>query len=211
MLRAWEPRTTSILAVLVSLALGAWLAVALESGPKAVAGPIGGSSLFLGASQGVPVAFDPVLLPPVAAPRPFALQAAPRGPCVPAFVDLVNGETVITDAVRMKHVWRLLFKTPLNPTLFDFDTSFVVLMGGGLLHPDFGFDITSVDQFEATFTSGGRFAENYLESALAVVGTTFLPGPPPKPADDVYKVAAVIIPNQFLDDIVFNRQVFALP
>ena len=84
-------------------------------------------------------------------------------------------------------------------------------MGGGLLHPDFGFDITSVDQFETTFTSGGKFAENYLESALAVVGTTFLPGPPPKPADDVYKVAAVIIPNQFLDDIVFNRQVFAAP
>ncbi len=205
-----EPRMRSTLAVLVSLALGAWLAVALESGPKAVAGPIAGSSLFLGASPGVPVAFDPVLLPPVAGPGRPALATARPDPCVPAFAHLVSGETVITDDVKMKQVWSLLFDAPF-PTLFDFDTTFVVLMGGGLLHPDFGFEITSVDEFQATFTSGGLSPETYLETALAVVGTTLLPGPPPKPADDVYKVAAVIIPNQYLDDIVFNRQVFAAP
>ena len=211
MLRAWEPRMRSTLAVLVSLALGAWLAVSLQSGPKAVAGPVGGGSLFLGASQGVPIPFVPVALPPVAAGSRAELQVPPPPAGLATFADLVNGETVITSEVELKHAWRLLFDAPLGPTLFDLDSSFVVIMGGGLLHPTFGFEITSVDEFQATFTSGGPFRENYLETALAIVGTTFLPGPPPGEMAPVYKVAAVCIPNQYLDDIVFNRQIFAAP
>ena len=107
----------------------------------------------------------------------------------------------------MEYVWHRLFRAPYDPSQFDFDSSFVVLMGNGLQHPEFGFEITSVEQFTATFHSDAT----YLEYPLAIVGTEILPGAKPPTMDPVYKLSAVKIANDFMGDVIFSRQVLALP
>ncbi|MCP3906292.1 MAG: hypothetical protein GY715_21935 [Planctomycetes bacterium] len=190
------------------------------------AGVIGGDPSFVGAAAGIPVEFDVVPLPPVtggpgpspgaitpAAPS-FGIEATPRDPAcpfAPTFGELVTGETIITSSAQMRAVWSRLFDTPYPSASFDFNTSYVVLMGGGLMHPWFGFEIAAVDEFEATFADGGPFPTNYLEYPLAVVAVTTFPGVKPPPMDPVHKVSAVRIPKTFLRDVIFNRQDSALP
>jgi hypothetical protein len=123
----------------------------------------------------------------------------------------VNGETIITSEAQMRHVWRRLFAVPYDAGLFDFDRDFVVLMGGGFVHPAIGFQITVVERFEATLEDAYGLPDTYVEPALAVVGTTILPGPPPREEDFVYRIAAVRVAQSQLDDILFHRQVLALP
>ncbi|MHC5114374.1 MAG: hypothetical protein ACYTGP_08100 [Planctomycetota bacterium] len=188
------------------------------------AGEIGGMPTFVGATSGIPVEFFAVPLPPVSiGPGPGAKapagpsvghETAPRAdacPFAPTFNDLVTGETVITTDAQMRDAWSRLFDEPYAPALFDFDTSYVVLVGGGAMHPWFGFEIAAVEEFEATFTDGGPFPTNYLEYPLAVVAVTTLPGVKPPPLDPEYKVSAVRIPIAQRRDLVFNRQVLALP
>jgi hypothetical protein len=79
------------------------------------------------------------------------------------------------------------------------------------MHPAFGFEITNVEVFHSTFSGPPEFPVTYDEASLAVVATTFLPGPKPPEEDPVYKVAAVRAPLPHLDHIVFNRQTVALP
>ena len=168
----------------------------------------GGQPNFQGATEGIPVSFDVVPLPPVTATSVAAsLTQTSGGPFVPSFAQLVSGETVITSNAEMEFVWHRLFREPYDPSLFDFDSSFVVMMGNGLQHPYFGFEITNVEQFTATFQSDAT----YLEYPLAIVGTEILPGPKPPPKDPVYKLSAVKIANEFVGDIIFSRQVLALP
>lgn len=177
--------------------------IGIEVGAK-----IGGQPNFQGATEGIPVGFDVVLLPQVAATQFAAsLTQTSAGPFVPSFAQLVSGETVINSNAEMEFVWHLLFREPYDPSLFDFDSSFVVMMGNGLQHPDFGFEITSVEQFTATFQSDAT----YLEHPLAIVGTDILPGAKPPSMDPVYKLSAVKIANDFMGDVIFSRQVLALP
>ncbi len=168
----------------------------------------GGQPNFQGATAGVPVEFEIVPLPPVAGtPAGESLTHASAQPFVPGFARLVSGEIVITSNAEMEYVWHRLFRAPYDPSQFDFDSSFVVMMGNGLQHPFFGFEITDVEQFTATFQSG----DTYLEYPLAIVGTAILPGPKPPPKDPVYKLSAVQIANDFRGDVIFSRQVLALP
>lgn len=162
---------------------------------------------FVGASAGNPIPFDVVPLPPVMESPHNDPPAPVHQPFIPSFGQLVNGEIVIRSHQEMRHVWRRLFDVPYNASLFDFDSSFVVMMGNGLNHPGFGFDITDVEQFEAMFEGHGT----YLEYALAIVGTATLPGPPPPPKDPVYHVSAVRIARDYSGDILFSRQVLAAP
>ncbi len=168
----------------------------------------GGQPNFQGATEGIPIDFDVVTLPPVTAtPVAMSLTQTSAGPFVPSFAQLVSGETLITSNAEMEYVWHRLFHEPYDPSQFDFDSSFVVMMGNGLQHPYFGFEITNVEQFTATFQSG----DTYLEYPLAIVGREILAGPKPPPKDPVYKLSAVRIANDFMGDVIFSRQVFALP
>lgn len=167
-----------------------------------------GQPNFQGATAGIPVNFEIVPLPPVAGtPAGESLTQTSDRPFVPGFVQLVSGEIVITSNAEMEYVWHRLFRAPFDPSQFDFDSSFVVMMGNGLQHPFFGFEITDVEQFIATF----QREDTYLEEALAIVGTEILAGPEPPPMDPVYKLSAVKIANDLLGDIIFSRQVLALP
>lgn len=186
------------------------LLAAAFSGPGQVfAGAGGPASNFLGAGAGSPIAFDLIKLPAVIVAIGAPAVSFHNNPFAPDFETLVQGETVITTQRQMHYVWSRLFGIPFDPELFDFDNTFVVLMGNGLQHPAYGFEITNVEQFEGSFVS--EMNDVYLEHALAVVATEFLPGPPPKPADPIYMVSAVTINKQFLGDILFSRQVFAAP
>lgn len=168
----------------------------------------GGQPNFQGATEGIAVDFEVVPLPLVAGSPGAAFHAQESGrPFIPSFAQLVSGEIVITSNAEMRHVWHRLFHEPYDPSQFDFDSSFVAMMGNGLQHPYFGFEITDVEQFTATFQSG----DTYLEYPLAIVGTETLPGPKPPPMDPVYKLSAVKIANDLLGDIIFSRQVLALP
>lgn len=196
-------------------------AVPVAPGRAPSTGPV---ASFLGAGEGLPIPYETLTLPaviigphndPPLVADPTSRTSDHLIPCgdgfIPTFDELVTGETIITNDAAMAHIWNRLFTTPYDPNLFDFQDTFAVLMGGGLMHPWFGFEISSVEQFESTFTSGTPIPEIYAEPALAIVATTILPGVPPPPKDDVYKVAAVSIPRAHLDDIIFNRQVLALP
>lgn len=203
----------------------AGLAVAATVLSGAVAGIIGGFPAFEGASAGVPVPFTPVVLPAVSdtAQPSAALEAdgmvmgasvAARDaarPFQPTFAALVTGETVITTDAQMRSVWETLFDTPYPAQVFDFRDEFVVLMGGGAMHPWFGFDIAAVDRFDATWSDGGPFPTTYIESGLAVAAVTTLPGVKPEPMDPEFKVSAVRIDRTHLAEVLFNRQVFAAP
>ena len=176
----------------------------------AIGGPLrGDSSHLLGGSAGAPVAFELLTLPPVVLGwhnDPASLQ---RCAFAPTFDDLVSGETVITSEAQMKHVWRRLFAEHFDPSLVDFERDFVVLMGGGFLHPMIDFRISSVELFEVTFEN--ELLETYVNSSLAIAGTTYLPGPPPPKMDPIPRVSAVTVSRQYLGNTIFSRLVIAFP
>ena len=193
--------------------VGMAIAATLSSETVSARGPT--TSAFLGASPGVAVPFETVPLPPVPNPfpvsYPFITAIGSRGPFDPTFEQFVTGDFVIRTEAQMRFVWQTLFNVPYKGKLFDFDSSFVVLMGDGLSDPSFGFDICHVETFDATFANVNKFDEPTIQPGLVVVGVTFLPGPPPPPADPIYHVAAVKISNQFFSDILFHRETFFAP
>ena len=128
---------------------------------------------------------------------------------VPTFDELISGETLITNEAQIKHIWRRLFAAPYDSRFVDFEQDFVVLMGGGFLHPMYEFRISSVELFEVTFET--EFLETFVDSSLAIAGTTYLPGPPPPEMDPIPHLSAVRISRQFLGNAVFSRLVNAAP
>lgn len=171
-------------------------------------------SSFLGAPAGVAVAFTEVALPvvdktpPAVPPKPVAAKSA----FAPKFDDLVNGNTVITTEKQMKEVWRALFKTPYDATLFDFQNDFVVMMGGGAMSLG-GFGISSVESVDAQWSDAGGFGgfgggSFAVEPFLAVTSTLFLPGVMPiDPPSPTWRVSAVRVSKSAFADVVFHRSV----
>jgi hypothetical protein len=226
-------RTGSVLRSIALLAPIALAAAVLAPLATEVEANLLGGAVFRGATAGTPVPFDPIALPPVVvgasndqgsmfglepggSDEALSRSAGQFGhpavdPFRPEFDELVSGMTVVTTDAQMNAVWNRLFDVPYNAALFDFETSFVVIVGGGLMHPFFGFEVTAVERFESTFSGPNGFGETYLEEALAMVATTFLPGPKPPEEDPVYKIGAVEIAFADRDDVVLNRQVLALP
>ncbi len=205
-------RTNSARTALAAIALFAF--AACLSGPDgATAARRGGQgpALFLGAGPGTPVPFSLVRLPEVDPGGAAELSLVTTHAFDPSFDELVSGNVVITTNSQMRAIWRRLFAEPYDPGLFDFSTSFVVLMGGGLMHPAIGFWIEAVESYEAAFQPVMKHQEALVEDALAVTAITFLGGPPPPPADDVYHVSAAHIDRAFLAPVLFHRDVLAAP
>lgn len=177
------------------------------------AGPL--ATIFQGASPGAPVAFEPLALPTVVVGPLNDLPSLASQPFTPSFDELTSGETIITTPEQWRHVWRRLFAgEPLDPSLVDFDSEFVVLMGGGFMDSTVGFSITSVEQFEATFAGFDWFPGDAVEQKLAIVATTVFPGVQPDPdvvPPPFHHVAAVKIPRELEADILFHRAIVALP
>jgi hypothetical protein len=184
------------------------LLTGLAAGPAAF-------SVFQGGTAGTPIPFDPIALPKVVVGplnNPASLSSIAF---VPTFDDLTGGETVIRNEAQWRQVWRRLFNgTPFDPSLVEFETHFVVLMGGGLMDSGISFNITSVEQFDATFSSPDWFFGDSIVPKLAISSTTVLPGvqqdpetaPPP-----FYHLSAVKIPVEFRADVNFHRGIIALP
>lgn len=171
------------------------------------------ASFFLGAGPGSAVPFVSVALPqPTPAPPlvdlPQFRSLTGRSPFTPPLQQLLEGETLITTERQMREVWARLFSVPYDASLFDFDSSFVVLMGGGSV-ANGSFDISAVEQVEASYASPGGFeGETATETFLSVTATTFLNGvQPQEPPSPAWRVSAVRIPSELLDDVVFRRNV----
>jgi hypothetical protein len=178
------------------------------------AGPVA-FSVFQGGTTGTPIPFDPIPLPevvvgPLNDPAPLSSIAF-----VPTFDHLTGSETVIRTEAEWRQVWRRLFNgTPYDPSLVDFQTHFVVLMGGGLMSPVISFSITSVEQFEATFSSPDWFFGDSIVPKLAISSTTVFPGVKPDPdvvGPPFHHLSAVKIPIEFEADVNFHRGIIALP
>ncbi len=191
-----------------------------------------GSSSFLGAPAGQPVAFAQVTLPPVAlptvalardgiVPATFSGSATGSTPSLslwpfgsptwaPPLTQLLNGNTVITTQAQMRDVWKRLFNQPFDASLFDFEQDVVLLMGGG--QQQLGtFDISSVESVAAEYAEplGGGPA---IDPLLSVTATTVYPGAFPKdPPPFTWRVSAVRVSRADLDDAVFHRTFIALP
>ncbi len=165
--------------------------------------PLGSS--FLSAPAGVALPFQSVALP-----QPEPRLVVDRGPWAPTALELLNGETVITTNAQMRDAWRLLFTQPYDPSRFDFSQDFVVLMGGGQLQGG-SFAISAVERVDADWSSfffGGMASDRFV----AVTSTLLLPGILPyPPPPSVWTVSAVTVPRIHLDDVVFHREVIALP
>ena len=166
---------------------------------------------FLGAPAGTAVPFESLVLPvvtgaPAALHLPLLQPFAPRSPFTPPLRQLLEGETVITTDRQMREVWGRLFSAPYDEALFDFDGSFVVLMGGGEI-ANGSFDITAVERVEASYSNpGGPGGDPATEAFLSLTSTTFLSGVQPKdPLPASWRVSAVKISLALLDDLVFRR------
>jgi hypothetical protein len=83
-----------------------------------------------------------------------------------------------------------------------------VFMGGGQI-ANGSFDISAVEQVEATYASpGGSEGETATEVFLSVTATTFLSGVQPKvPPSAAWHVSAVRVSRELLDDLVFRRNI----
>ena len=185
------------------LALG--LVTALTAG--LAFGFAGTFSSFLGAPAGVPIQVQPISLPTVT--PALSPSLSPKSPFAPSFNDLVTGNTVIENPRQWRAVWKTLFDAPFTPGIVDFTQDYVVMMGGGLLDIA-SFNLTSVEEVDADWTS--LFFGSQPDRFIAVTGTTTLPGVfPPDPPPLTYRVSAVRVPRAFIDDVVFHRNVIALP
>jgi hypothetical protein len=165
---------------------------------------------FLGAAAGNAVPFEYVVLPPPSpAPQvgdlPLFQRLAPRSPFSPRLQQLLEGETLVTSEKQMREVWDRLFAVPYDAAQFDFESSFVVLMGGGAI-ANGSFDISAVEQVEASYANPGGFDGDATETFLSVTATTFqsgvLPDDPPPPT---WRLSAVKVARALLDDVVFRR------
>jgi hypothetical protein len=182
----------------------------------AVASSALGLSMFQGASEGVPVFVEVVPLPPLADPTGSEgdLPLLPRSPkCdvfAPTTADLLGGNVLITSEAQMRLVWGRLFAEPYDEDLFDFDETFVVFMGSGLLLHGESFGISRAESFDGIFTGPDpKFPETYLEPSLAVISETFVPGvPPPPDHQPEYLVSAVKIDRIHLQNVIFHRSFF---
>ena len=172
-------------------------------------------SYFLGAGPGAAVPFEAVALPQVpgtllpSAGAAGTLQILPlKSAFSPTLHQLLEGETVITTEKQMREVWHKLFAETYDASQFDFDESFVVLMGGGSL-ANGSFDISAVEQVQADFSEpGGPGGGTATESFLSLTATTFLPGVQPvDPPSATWRLSAVKIPRELPDDVVFRRNV----
>jgi hypothetical protein len=162
-------------------------------------------SSFQGAPAGVAVAFQPVALPPVRWPtsQPIPATLARMDGFTPGVLDLVTGELVITTDQQMRLVWKRLFAAPYDAAQFDFQNTYVVLMGGGALDLS-SFDISSVENVDATWSSFWSGVE--VDRFIAVTATTFIPGVfPQDPPPPTFRVSAVKVSRSFLDHVVFHR------
>jgi len=181
--------------------------VAVSSAAAALAATLS-LPFFLGAPAGEGVPFEAVALPQ-AAPRLGLLHALGiESAFTPPLQQLLEGETIVTNEKQMREVWRRLFAVPYEPALFDFGSSFVVLMGGGAI-ANGSFDISAVERVEASYANPGGFdGDPAAEAFLSVTATTFLSGVPPEdPPIVAWRVAAVRVPRDLLDDVVFRRNV----
>ncbi|MHC4908286.1 MAG: hypothetical protein ACYTF9_01010 [Planctomycetota bacterium] len=183
------------------------LAGAAISLPRLVGGAPGH---LLGAGEGEPVPFETIVLPEV---NEGPLNDAPAliGPYAPLFEAIATGHLLVTNEAQLRNIWRRCFVAPYDPSLVDFDNDFLVVAGSGLIHPSFGFDITAVEAFTAEFIGPEVFPDMYLESGLAVIVTTQLPGPPPPKMDPVFRLVAVAVSREHLAPTVVSRQIIALP
>lgn len=171
-------------------------------------------SSFLGAGPGTAVPFEPVALPqavasphvPASAGSGLLLGLSFKSAFTPSLEQLLQGETVITTDKQMREVWRLLFAEPYDPGLFDFEDSFVVLMGGGQI-ANGSFDIGAVERVQAEYSEpAGLGGDTATEIFLSVTATTFLSGVSPEdPPPPSWRLSAVRIPRDALDDVVFRR------
>ena len=108
----------------------------------------------------------------------------------------------------MKKVWSMLYAQPYDASQVDFDSDFVVLMGGGAA--SWGFDVNSVEQVDAKypmFGFGPGGAED-VDRFLSVTSFEFIPGVYPQdPPPGHYRVSGVRIRKDLFDDVVFHRLV----
>ncbi|MFN0207452.1 MAG: hypothetical protein ACKVS6_14195 [Planctomycetota bacterium] len=166
-------------------------------------------SFFLGAPAGVPVAFEYIQLPnPVLTPGERAHPAASNySPFNPTLDEIFYGGTVITTEAQMKHVWNRIFDVPFDASLFNFNDTFVVLMGGGATEIAV-FGISAVERVDATYPQfgfgwGGGVD---VDPFLCVTSTTYFPGAYPQdPPPLHYIISAVKISKDLFDDVVFHR------
>jgi hypothetical protein len=163
---------------------------------------------FSGAGGGAPLPFEVVQLPALnLAPGPGIPLVKRPSVWTPPTSQLLEGAVIVRTAAEMKDVWKRLFHTPYDASQFDFSTSFVVLMGGGMLPPGASFGIDCVEGVEATYADNGSPGPA-SETFLSITATTFLPGvqqeDPPPPA---FQVSAVKISKSHFDDAVFHRRV----
>ena len=169
---------------------------------------------FLGAGPGTELAFEPVALPPTSVPAspasdggfPLLQKFVVKSGFTPSLHQLLEGETVITTDKQMREIWGRLFSVPYDGAQFDFTTSFVVLMGGGVI-ANGSFDISAVEAVEASYADpGGLGGDPASERFLSVTATTFLSGVQPvDPPPAVWQLSAVKIAREHLDDVVFRR------
>lgn len=168
---------------------------------------------FQGAPAGASVPFTSVVLPPVRwQPGPIGPQGLPNPTgFAPGVESLVSGELVITNERQMRYVWRSLFATPYDASQFDFHSSFVIWMGGGVM--DIGsFAVSSVEEVAANYSASFPGSGSDTDPFLAATATTYLPGNPPQiTPPPYYAVSAVKVPRAFFDDVVFHRTLFAAP
>jgi hypothetical protein len=168
-----------------------------------------GLPFFLGATEGHSVPFGFVALPtpnPRLVGVPLFQALTGKSAFAPTLHQLLEGETIITTDKQMREVWRRLFDVPYDASQFDFSSSFVVLMGGGVI-ANGSFDISAVEQVEASYSNpGGPDGDPAIELFLSVTATTFLSGVQPKdPPPAAWRVSAVKVSRSLLDDIVFRR------
>jgi len=192
----------SLLAVLLASTAAVTLAATLAPG------------YFLGAGPGTDVLFETVALPAVVTAHATVLPALPalfqsvsiKSAFSPTLHQLLEGQTVITTDKQMREVWSRLFAEPYDASQFDFANTFVVLMGGGSI-ANGSFDISAVESVQADYSEpAGPGGDSATETFLSVTATTFLNGVQPvDPPPAMWRVSAVKIARDQLDDVVFRR------
>lgn len=186
--------------------------IVMLAGGDGATGRNAGASAFLGAAAGVAILWQDVPLPSVVVGPYNDPPAVLTSPFTPTFQNLVNQHTVIENLDQWRHVWRRLYHgVPFNPDAVNFDTHFVVLVGGGLQHPYYGFAINDVEETIGEFAQIMQFGEPAQESALAVRIVLTYPGIKPPKMDFEWRVVAAAIPREFLGPIIINRQILAAP
>ncbi|MEZ5979291.1 MAG: hypothetical protein R3F34_13855 [Planctomycetota bacterium] len=194
----------TVLPTRLALALVAPLALVAATASAAHA-PSAASS-FVAAPPGIGVTSTSVALPSVAVPvGPIVQSGRIGGAFGPTLQELLEGEVVVETQAEMKLVWRVLFGTPYDPTLFDFANDAVVLMGGGAMVLG-SFDISAVERVDAEWSSFGFGPGTEVDAFLAVTATTVFPGILPiNPPPPTWRVSAVRVAKSDLDDVVFHR------